>query len=98
MLTHKQAFNVRHGYKPHEPHSLSELAAIAKMPLGVLRAVFARGVGAYSTNPGSVRPHVKSEDEWAQARVYSFLNKLESGAKLNHDTDLISKRSVRKRL
>ena len=38
-----------------------------------LVAVFRRGVGAYKTNPGSVRPNVSSPDQWAYARVNSFL-------------------------
>lgn len=41
--------------------------------LGMLGAVFRRGVGAYRTNPASVRPNVRSEDQWAYARVNAFL-------------------------
>jgi hypothetical protein len=88
-LTHKQSYNLRHGYELNKAHSLDEIARKSKIRLKVLRAVFARGVGAYRTNPASVRPHIRSEDEWAQARVYSFVNKIESGAILNHDTDLV---------
>ena len=33
--------------------------------LRTLSAVFRRGVGAYKTNPGSVRPTVKSPEQWA---------------------------------
>ena len=58
---------------------------------GVLAQVFERGVGAFNTNPGSVRPGVGSADEWAYARVNSFLyalrnDKYRSG---KHDTDLL---------
>lgn len=88
-LTHKQSFNLRHGYAINTAHSIEEIARISKIKIRVLRIVFARGVGAYRTNPASVRPHIRSEDEWAQARVYSFVNKIESGATLNHDTDLV---------
>lgn len=87
--THKQMFNLRHGYKSDTPHSLAEISRISKIRPGILKIVFARGVGAYRTNPASVRPHIKSEDEWGQARVYSFVNKIESGSALNHDTDLV---------
>ena len=41
--------------------------------LKMLIAVFRRGVGAYNTNPQSVRPSVTSSDQWAYARVNSFL-------------------------
>lgn len=52
--------------------------------------VFKRGVGAYKTNPESVRPSVSSPEQWAFARVNSFLyalknEKFRSG---KHDTDL----------
>jgi hypothetical protein len=89
VLTHKRMFNIRHGFDSYKPHSLAEIARISKIPLKTLKIVFARGVGAYRTNPASVRPHIKSEDEWGQARVYSFVNKIESRAILNHDNDLI---------
>ena len=59
--------------------------------LRTLTAVFKRGVGAYKTNPQSVRPNVSSPEQWAHARVNSFLyalknEKFRSG---KHDTDLL---------
>ena len=42
----------------------------------MLEAVFRRGVGAYNTNPTSVRPSVRASggaDRWAYARVNAFL-------------------------
>lgn len=89
VATHKQQYNKRHGFSKDEPHSLAELAKISKVKLGVLKEVFNRGVGAYKTNPASVRPQVKSADQWGQARVYAFLNKKEKGVKLDHDADLL---------
>ncbi len=58
-----------------------------------LGAVFRRGVGAYNTNPGSVRPSVTSADQWAYARVNSFLYCLRNGRFRSgkHDTDLLPK-------
>ena len=41
--------------------------------------VFRRGVGAYRNNPGSVRPGVRSEDQWAYARVNAFLFAVRTG-------------------
>ena len=57
----------------------------------VLEQVFDRGIGAYKTNPESVRPGVTSPEQWAYARVNSFLYALRnlrfrSG---RHDTDLL---------
>ena len=44
-----------------------------RVTLRMLAAVFRRGVGAYRTNPSSVRPTVRSEEQWAYARVNAFL-------------------------
>ena len=56
-----------------------------------LAAVFERGVGAYNNNPSSVRPNVTSSDQWAYARVNSFLFCLRNGRFQGgkHDTDLL---------
>jgi HK97 family phage major capsid protein/HK97 family phage prohead protease len=56
-----------------------------------LAAVFERGIGAYKTNPASVRPNVSSPEQWAYARVNSFLFALRNGRFQGgkHDTDLL---------
>ena len=61
--------------------------------LRMLEAVFRRGVGAYRTNPQSVRPSVRSPEQWAYARVNSFLAALRTGRFRGgkHDTDLFPK-------
>ena len=58
-----------------------------------LRVVYNRGIGAYRTNPGSVRPSVKSPQQWALARVNSYLYALRNGRFRSgkHDTDLFPK-------
>lgn len=62
-----------------------------KATYGMLAACFRRGIGAYKTNPGSVRPSVKSPEQWAYARVNAFLYALRNekfkGGKF--DTDLL---------
>ena len=45
----------------------------------MLSAVFRRGIGAYNTNPQSVRPNVSSSDQWAYARVNAFLFAVRTG-------------------
>ena len=56
-----------------------------------LATVFERGIGAYKTNPASVRPNVTSPEMWAYARVNSFLFALRNGRFQGgkHDTDLL---------
>ena len=79
--------------KKVDDHNKKVTAPTKKTNLRTLSAVFRRGVGAYKTNPGSVRPTVKSPEQWAYARVNSFLyalrnEKFRSG---KHDTDLFPK-------
>ena len=64
-----------------------------KTNLRTLGVVFKRGIGAYKTNPGSVRPSVKSAEQWAYARVNSYLYALRNGRFRSgkHDTDLFPK-------
>ena len=64
--------------------------ATKRVTLSMLIKVFERGVGAYNTNPSSVRPSVTSSDQWAYARVNSFLYAMRNGKFRSgkHDTDL----------
>ena len=76
--------------KKVEEHNEKVSDSKKKATYGMLSAVFRRGVGAYKTNPGSVRPSVKSPEQWAYARVNSFLYALKNGKFRSgkHDTDL----------
>ena len=58
-----------------------------------LEKVFDRGIGAYRTNRQSVRPNVRSEEQWAYARVNSWLFVMRKGRFQGgqHDTDLLPK-------
>ena len=79
-----------------KPYNLKELAGISSVPLKKLQEVYDRGIGAYKTNPASVRlkgSYIKgvnapmskklSKEQWAMARVYSFLD-----GNPKHDNDL----------
>ena len=71
--------------------SVEELAEATDLPVAALQEVYNRGVGAWKSNPTSVRlqgSFRKDEDlkkyprgarlgkeQWAMARVYSFVNK-----------------------
>tara|TARA_R100001460_G_scaffold41877_3_gene77804 strand:- start:15363 stop:17699 length:2337 start_codon:yes stop_codon:yes gene_type:complete len=50
-----------------------------RVTVGMLGKVFVRGVGAYRTNPQSVRPNVTGPDQWGLARVNAFLFAVRSG-------------------
>lgn len=93
--THKT--NVLKNYDlENNGHSLEELSKVSSVPLDILQEVYNRGVGAYKTNPTSVRlknSYVKnikasmskklSKEQWGMARVYSFLD-----GNPKHDNDL----------
>ena len=74
VLTYKQQFNKKYGFKLNEPHSLEEIAKLTGYKLSGIKTIFEKGKGAYKTNPQSVRPNVKSPEQWAYARVYASVN------------------------
>jgi len=94
-MTHRQHF--LHSYNlPNKGYSLEELSYISYVPFPILLEVYKRGIGAYKTQPSSVRlkgSYVKgvnapmsrklSKEQWAMARVYSFLD-----GNPKHDNDL----------
>lgn len=101
-MTQKSEYNKRHNLPKDTPHSKRDISKISKIPLKVLDEVYDRGIGAHKTNPTSVRmkgtfkKNVKAplsrklpKEQWGQARVYSFVNKIEGPRRLNHDLDLI---------
>ena len=66
-------------------------AASKRTTVRTLYTVYKRGIGAYRTNPESVRPNVSSPEQWAMARVNSYLYALKNGKFRGgkHDTDLL---------
>lgn len=44
-----------------------------RITVGALKQVYNRGIGAYRTNPGSVRGSVSSAEQWAMGRVNAFM-------------------------
>lgn len=62
-----------------------------RVTMSMLQEVYDRGIGAYRTNPSSVRPSVTSSEQWAMARVNSFLSAARGSKKVNHDQDIHDK-------
>jgi len=103
MPTNKEQYFKRHNITKDTGLSKSDISRISKIPKSILDDVYDRGVGAYKTNPESVRTKTgkkdakaplskkMSKEQWAMARVYSFVNKIEGKTKLNHDLDLAEK-------
>jgi DNA adenine methylase len=79
-----------------EGHSIEELSEASGVPVSTLQDVYNRGIGAHKTQPSSVRmkgtfekgvdapmSQKLSKEQWAMARVYSFLD-----GNPKHDQDL----------
>jgi hypothetical protein len=73
-MTYKEDFNKKYGYKKNKSHSLKEISDITGYKLSGLKTIYAKGQGAYYSNPKSVRKHITSDEEWAMARVYASVN------------------------
>lgn len=94
-MTHRENVIKKYGLQDRS-YTLSELARISGISRTTLQKVYNRGIGAYKTNPLSVRMKgtfekgVKapmsmklSKEQWAYSRVWSFLDN-----NPKHDTDL----------
>ncbi len=90
VTTNKMKFNKRFKQPLQQANSKSDIVKLTGIPLRILNDVFDRGVGAYKTNPQSVRKSVKSPEQWAYARVYSFVMK-QPGTWGKADKDLANK-------
>lgn len=75
VLTYKQKFNKKHRQPMNQANSLEDIAKLSGYKLSGIKTVFDKGKGAYKSNPQSVRPNVKSAEQWAYARVYAAVDK-----------------------
>jgi hypothetical protein len=74
MLTYRNKFNLKYGFKKDESHSLKDISKITGYRLSGLQTIYNKGIGAFKTSRNSVRPSVKSPEQWAMARVYASIN------------------------
>lgn len=73
MNTYKNKFNRKFKQPKDQSNSKNDIRKLTGIKRIVLNRIYDRGVGAYRTNPKSVRPQVKSEQQWAMARIYSTI-------------------------
>lgn len=74
MVTYKDKFNKKYGFREDKSHSLKDISDITGYKLSGLKKIAEKGRGAFYTNPSSVRPIVKRSGgavRWGIARVYS---------------------------
>ena len=95
-MTHRENFLRKHGLDTDKSYSLSQLAKISGVSRSILQQVYNRGIGAYKSDPNSVRMKGTfkkgvaapmsmklSKEQWAMARTYSYLDN-----NPKHDNDL----------
>ena len=70
-VTFKEQYNKKFGYPTSTSHNLKQISKDSRVSLKGLQQIYNKGIGAFKTNPSSVRPNVKSKEQWAMARVYS---------------------------
>ena len=104
-LTNKQKYNKKIGQKINESNSKEDIKKKTRIPMNILDEVYDRGIGAWKTNPKSVRlkkdfsknSNLKkfprsarlTKEQWAFARVYSFV--MEGRTTKTADKDLYEK-------
>ena len=87
-MTNREAFLKKHHLPASTSLSLQEIAKLSGMPLSALKMVYNKGLGAYHTNPTSVRmkgtfkkgidapmSQKLSPEQWGMGRVYAFVMK-----------------------
>lgn len=88
MVTYREKFLTRHKLPKDTSLDLKEIAKLSGMPFEALKRVYNKGLGAYRTNPQSVRMKTTFEkgvdapmsqklsaQQWAFGRVYAFVMK-----------------------
>ncbi len=88
-LTWKQKYNKKYGFPKDEGHTINEISKTTGFQLKGLKKIVEKGEGAFSSNPQSVRPHIKSAREWGIARLYSSVM---GGKAAKIDKDLLIKK------
>ena len=87
-VINSNAFKRKHNISIDTDLSLSDISKLSGFPIAALQEVYNRGIGAWKTNPESVRlkgsfkkdPSAPrsaklGKEQWAMARVYSFVMK-----------------------
>jgi len=83
LNTYRNQFNKKYGFDKNASHSIEEIAKLSGYELDGLKTIFDKGVGAYHTNPQSVRPQVHSPEQWAFSRLYASINPKSKASKVD---------------
>lgn len=71
VTTYKNKFNMKYGFPKDASHSVAEVARLTGYKKSGLDTIISKGKGAFFSNPQSVRPNVKTPEQWGFSRLYS---------------------------
>jgi hypothetical protein len=71
--TYKDKFNKKYGFPKGTSHSVADISRITGFKKAGLEIIVQKGRGAFFSDPKSVRPTVKSPDQWGYARLYASI-------------------------
>ena len=83
VQTYKQQFNKKYKQPLSQSNSLKDISRLTGYKLSGIKTIFEKGKGAFKSNPQSVRPNVKSPEQWAYARVYASVNSKSKSYKID---------------
>ena len=86
VITDKQKYNKKHGLQNDASNSIRKIAKLSGITYRNALKIVEKGKGAYYSNPKSVRPQVKSAQQWGIARLYSAVG---GGKAAKIDKDLL---------
>jgi len=81
--TYKNKFNKKYGFPKDKSHSITSISKLTGYKRSGLQTIYNKGVGAFRTNPSSVRSMVKSPQQWGMARLYASVNKSSKSYKID---------------
>lgn len=81
--TYKMKFNRKYKQPLGKSNSLQDISRLTGYKLSGIKTIFYKGKGAYKSNPQSVRPQVKSPEQWGYSRVYASVNKSSKAYKID---------------
>ncbi len=87
VKTYRDKFNEKYNQPKGTSNSIVKIARLTGYKKSNIQKIYNKGIGAYKTNPSSVRKSVKSKEQWAYARVYSAVM---GGKAAKVDKDLLN--------
>jgi len=70
-LTFKEKYNKKYGFPKDTSHSITEIGKKTGFKKAGLETIVSKGIGAFYSNPQSVRPSITSPQAWGVSRLYS---------------------------